>query len=70
MYLIKIPIGSGKIRFRRSPSMPEATIDAKLKYGFAQPSMDLNSKLLVNPLDIPGGQAALKGASLFSLPQK
>lgn len=50
--------------------MPAATIAANPKCGFAHPSNDLISKLLTKPSGIPGGQAVLNGASLFSFPQQ
>lgn len=49
--------------------MPEAIIAAKPRWGFAQPSKDLTSKLLTRPPGIPGGHEVLIGASLFSFPQ-
>jgi hypothetical protein len=64
-----IPIGSGNLRSLLSPSMPAATIAARPKCGFAQPSKDLISKLLTKSRGTPGGHAVLNGASLFSFPQ-
>lgn len=64
-----LPTGSGRGRCLRSPSMPAATMAAKPKYGFAQPSNDLTSKLLTKPSRVPGGDVARNGASLFSFPQ-
>lgn len=64
-----LPIGPGRRRCLRRPSIPAAIIAAKPKSGLAHPSKDLISKLLTKPFGIPGGHAVLKGASLFSFPQ-
>lgn len=68
MFII-LPTGRGRVRCLRKPSTPAAIIEAKPRKGFAHPSNDLISKLLTRPSATPGGQAVLKGASLFSFPQ-
>jgi len=69
VYMI-LPTGSGRGRCLRSPSMPAASMAAKLSYGLAVPSNDFISKLVTVPSRVPGGDEPRSGASLFSFPQK